>query len=42
MAMELRLNSPVGAEPMTYTWPLSSGTGRVRILLYENTILNIK
>ncbi|ODM90176.1 Histone-lysine N-methyltransferase, H3 lysine-79 specific, partial [Orchesella cincta] len=26
--MELKLHSPVGAEPVTYTWPLSGGKDR--------------
>jgi len=30
MAQELKLHSPAGAEPMVYTWPLSSfGSGKV-------------
>lgn len=29
MALELRLHSPAGAEPVVYQWPLTSGTGSV-------------
>ncbi|VEN53020.1 unnamed protein product [Callosobruchus maculatus] len=28
--MELKLHSPAGAEPVLYTWPLTSGRGNVR------------
>lgn len=27
--MELKLHSPAGAEPVLYTWPLTSGRGYV-------------
>ncbi|KAH9641293.1 hypothetical protein HF086_005774 [Spodoptera exigua] len=27
MALDLRLHSPAGAEPVVYTWPLTSGHG---------------
>lgn len=29
-ALELKLHSPAGAEPVLYTWPLTSGRGNVR------------
>lgn len=29
MDRELRLHSPVGAEPVVYSWPLTSGRGSV-------------
>lgn len=30
--MELKLHSPAGAEPVLYTWPLTSGRGNVRTI----------
>jgi len=32
MAAELVLHSPVGAEPVVYPWPLTSGSGAVSVL----------
>lgn len=29
--MELRLHSPVGAEPVVYQWPLTTGRGSVSV-----------
>lgn len=30
--MELKLHSPAGADPVLYTWPLTSGRGNVSYL----------
>lgn len=43
MALELRLHSPAGAEPVMYQWPLTSGTGSVSswlIVLAEGSPTN--
>lgn len=45
MALELRLHSPAGAEPVVYQWPLTSGTGSVGswlIVLSEGSLTNAK
>jgi hypothetical protein len=43
MALELRLHSPAGAEPVVYQWPLTYGTGSVSswlIVLVEGSPTN--
>lgn len=37
-AMELRLHSPAGAEPVVYTWPLSSSSVNRAFILITKQI----